>query len=92
MLQLATLPTLAGLTDEAEDSDGSGFDFQAFLDSSTGQNLTANILNMASKQTGTTPIFKNPSGTFATAAKSIDPLWIIGGVVALGLVLYMAKK
>jgi len=47
---------------------------------------------MYSQSQGTTPIFKNPNGTFTTPTKSIDPLWIVGGAVALGLILYFGKK
>lgn len=88
-MQLAKIPTLKGL---AEETDGNGFDFSAFLESSTGQTLTANILNMASQSQGTNAIFKNPNGTFGTPTKSVDPLWIMGGAVALGLLLYFGKK
>jgi hypothetical protein len=87
-MRLQTIPTLG---DDVA-TDGNGFDFEAFLDSSTGQTLTANILNMYSQSQGTTPIFKNPNGTFTTPTKSIDPLWIVGGAVALGLILYFGKK
>lgn len=90
-MQLATIPTLRGFSGSDEETDGNGFDLQAFLDSSTGQNLTANLLNMASGSTGKEAIFRTPGGGYATATKSVDPLWIIGGVVALGLLLYMKK-
>ena len=90
---LQTLPTLGEDTSGADETtDGNGFDLQAFLDSSTGQTLTANILNTVAKSQGTTPIFKNASGNFASPIKSVDPLWILGGIVAVGLFLYKGRK
>ncbi|MEI6415589.1 MAG: hypothetical protein WCP34_15200 [Pseudomonadota bacterium] len=89
---LATLPTLGLLPDGTVETDGNGFDFQAFLESSSGQNLTANILNMVSRQSGTAPIFKTPSGAYQTPAAGVDPLWVIGGVIGLGLLLAMRRK
>lgn len=91
-MRLATLPTLGLLHDDTVTTDSNGFDFQAFLDSSTGQNITANILNMVSRQTGTAPVFKTPSGAYATPSAGVDPLWVIGGVIGLGLLLAMRRK
>ena len=96
MLQLATIPTLSGLMDDVSVDDGSGpstFDqISNFLDSSTGQNVTANILNLAAGTQGKAAVFKNPNGTFSTAMQSIDPKLIIGAVLGLGLLLYFGKK
>ncbi len=95
-MQLATLPTFNVLRDDLQVSDGAssdgGFDFQAFLDSSTGQNLAANVLNLAAGTQGKTAIFKTPSGTYSTAATAIDPRLIIAGVLGLALVLYFNQK
>jgi hypothetical protein len=96
MLRLATIPTLKGLADDVSVDDGSGsstFDqISNFLDSSTGQTLTANVINMASKASGTQPIFKTSSGTYATPVQSINPMWIYGGIAALALILLTRKK
>ena len=95
-MQLATLPTFNVLRDDLQVSDGTssdgGFDFQAFLDSSTGQNLAANVLNLAAGTQNKAAIFKTPSGTYSTAATAIDPRLIIAGVLGLALVLYFNRK
>ena len=96
-MQLATIPTFNVLRDDLQVSDGTnssdgGFDFQAFLDSSTGQNLAANVLNLAAGTQGKTAIFKTPSGTYSTAATAIDPRLIIAGILGLALVLYFNRK
>ena len=92
---LRTLPVLgdniATETGVEDGSTGSDFNLQAFLDSSTGQNLVANLLNTTAGQ-GKSAIFRNPNGTYSTATQTVDPLWIIGGAVALGLILYFGKK
>jgi hypothetical protein len=81
---------------DAPVEDGTGastFDqMQNFLDSSTGQNITANLLSWFSKGQGTTPVFKNPNGTFSTPSAPVNSNLLIFGAVALGLVLYFNGK
>lgn len=92
---LQTLPVFPVLSDDISVDDGtatSGFDFSAFLDSSTGQNLAANVLNLAAGTQGKAAIFKTPAGTYSTAATAIDPRLIIAGVLGLALILYFNRK
>ena len=95
-MQLAKLPTLMGLRDDVSVDDGSGpstFDqIGNFLDSATGQTLTANVINMASNKAGTQPIFKTASGAYATPVTSINPIYIYGGLGLLALLLITRKK
>jgi len=78
------IPPLRGLAGDGEDFSSQFFDW---INSATGKDVIANAANIISHEAGIQPIYRTPSGAYATPRASIDPMLLLAGGAVLFLLL-----
>jgi len=88
---LQSIPTLHGLADE---EDGSGFNWEQFFGTPTGQATIANAINMVTHATGTEAVYPTTSTgakTFIAGNSPVVPQGLMFAGIALAAFLLLKK-